>query len=157
MLVSDWPMATSNQIFWKSLKSSLVFHPRKKDEIWRFITYQLCHGSFNHIFGNMLVSFSSRCWRQKRWVMAHRFGFCFQDLLMRVQSFQLQLYLGIPLEMVHGTIRIGLVYTSGVLMGSLFSSIIDASRQIFAHCVTLSEGSSRVVYRRWITASGKLW
>ena len=42
--------------------------------------------------------------------------------------FQLQLYLGIPLEMVHGTIRIGLVYTSGVLMGSLFSSIIDASR-----------------------------
>ena len=44
-------------MFEKSLKSSLVFHPRKKDEIWRFITYQLCHGSFNHIFGNMLVSF----------------------------------------------------------------------------------------------------
>ena len=44
------------------------------------------------------------------------------------ENFQLQLYLGIPLEMVHGTIRIGLVYTSGVLMGSLFSSIIDASR-----------------------------
>ena len=52
-----------NQMFEKSLKSSLVFHPRKKDEIWRFLTYQLCHGSFNHIFGNMLVSFLSRCWR----------------------------------------------------------------------------------------------
>ena len=43
--------------FEKSAKSSLVFHPRKKDEIWRFLSYQLCHGSFNHIFGNMLVIF----------------------------------------------------------------------------------------------------
>ena len=39
-------------------------------------------------------------------------------------SFSLvQLILGVPLEIVHGPLRIGLIYLSGVLSGGLLTSI----------------------------------
>lgn len=63
--------------------------------------------------------------------------------------------------MVHGTIRIGLVYTSGVLMGSLFSSIIDASRLSYSDDSwdgTL--GSNTVIpsdFHRLILIKGTRW
>ena len=37
-----------------------------------------------------------------------------------------QLLVGLPLEMVHGSTRIGIVYMSGVLAGSLGTSIFDS-------------------------------
>ena len=37
----------------------------------------------------------------------------------------LQLVLGLPLEMVHGSTRLGLIYTAGVLAGSLSTSVLD--------------------------------
>lgn len=37
----------------------------------------------------------------------------------------MQLILGIPLEMVHKGLRVGLVYLAGVIAGSLASSIFD--------------------------------
>ena len=37
----------------------------------------------------------------------------------------LQLLLGVPLEMVHGSARVGLIYSSGVLAGSLSTSVLD--------------------------------
>nr|XP_042128542.1 rhomboid-related protein 2 [Peromyscus maniculatus bairdii] len=49
--------------------------------------------------------------------------------LCRVQhivgNLSMQLVLGIPLEMVHKGLRVGLVYLAGVLAGSLASSIFD--------------------------------
>lgn len=43
-------------------------------------------------------------------------------------NFIMQLVLGIPLEMVHKGIRVGLVYLAGVIAGSLASSIFDPLR-----------------------------
>ena len=37
----------------------------------------------------------------------------------------MQLFVGLPLEMSHGSLRIGIVYTSGVLFGSLATSTFD--------------------------------
>ena len=61
------------------VKSELIFNPHRREDVWRFITYQFLHAGFHHIFGNMLF----------------------------------QLVFGIPLEMVHGTMRIGAIYTMG--------------------------------------------
>lgn len=38
----------------------------------------------------------------------------------------MQLLIGLPLEMVHGSTRIGIVYTAGVLAGSLGTSVFDS-------------------------------
>lgn len=42
----------------------------------------------------------------------------------------MQLFLGIPLEMVHKGLRVGLVYLAGVIAGSLASSIFDPLRYL---------------------------
>lgn len=45
---------------------------------------------------------------------------------MLIQSLPLvQLLLGIPLEIVHGPLRIGAIYFCGVISGSLLTSITD--------------------------------
>ena len=42
-------------------------------------------------------------------------------------NLSIQLVLGIPLEMVHGSGRIAIIYLSGVLAGSLATSVLDPS------------------------------
>ena len=69
----------------------LIFHPGRKWEVWRFLTYMFVHAGYFHIVFNLLV----------------------------------QLLLGIPLEMVHRWWRILLIYLSGVVAGSLVTSISD--------------------------------
>ena len=39
--------------------------------------------------------------------------------------FSVQLLLGLPLEIVHGPLRIGVIYVAGGLSGSLLTSITD--------------------------------
>ena len=39
--------------------------------------------------------------------------------------FPVQLFLGVPLEIVHGPLRIGVIYLAGVLFGGLLTSITD--------------------------------
>ena len=73
------------------VEGPLIFHPYKKWEVWRFLTYMLVHSGYFHIIFNLLI----------------------------------QLLLGIPLEMVHRWWRILLVYFSGVVAGSLATSISD--------------------------------
>nr|XP_002130870.1 rhomboid-related protein 2 [Ciona intestinalis] len=73
------------------LNSPLIFDPRKRQEVWRFLTYMLLHAGLEHILFNLLI----------------------------------QLLLGIPLEMVHGGLRVGAIYLTGVIGGSLASSIFD--------------------------------
>ena len=76
------------------LKSTMILDPKKREDVWRYLTYQFLHAGFPHIFGNLLM----------------------------------QLFLGIPLELVHGTIRVGIVYTGGVMVGGLTASIVDPNR-----------------------------
>ena len=42
-----------------------------------------------------------------------------------------QLVVGLPLEMVHGSCRVLTVYMAGVLAGSLGTSVCDAGRQVY--------------------------
>ena len=39
----------------------------------------------------------------------------------------MQLLVGLPLEMVHGSARVGCIYMAGVLAGSLGTSVFDSS------------------------------
>uniref|UniRef100_A0A4W3HY49 Rhomboid-related protein 1 n=1 Tax=Callorhinchus milii TaxID=7868 RepID=A0A4W3HY49_CALMI len=72
----------------------------------------------------------------------------------------LQLMIGVPLEMVHGIVRIGLLYLAGVLAGSLTVSITDmraplvgASGGVYALCsahlanVVMNWGGMRCPYK----------
>ena len=38
----------------------------------------------------------------------------------------MQLMVGLPIEMSHGSIRVGIIYTFGVIAGSLASSVFDS-------------------------------
>ncbi len=69
----------------------LIFHPQRKWEVWRFLTYMFVHAGYFHIVFNILM----------------------------------QLLLGLPLEMVHRWWRILLIYVTGVVGGSLATSISD--------------------------------
>ena len=42
-----------------------------------------------------------------------------------------QLAVGLPLEMAHGTGRVSAIYLAGVLAGSLGTSVYDAGRQVY--------------------------
>ena len=61
-------------------------------------------------------------WRYLTYMLIHSGGFhaAFNILI--------QLVLGVPLEMVHGWWRVMLVYVSGVLAGSLWTSVIKPDR-----------------------------
>lgn len=72
-------------------EGKLIFNPKRKWEVWRFLTYMFVHSGYFHIIFNLLM----------------------------------QLMLGIPLEMVHRWWRILLVYLTGVVAGSLATSIAD--------------------------------
>nr|XP_022911650.1 rhomboid-related protein 2-like [Onthophagus taurus] len=70
----------------------LIYNPRRRKEVWRFLTYMFVHIGINHLLMNIIV----------------------------------QIFLGLPLEMVHKWWRILIVYLFGVLAGSLGSSIVDS-------------------------------
>ena len=74
-----------------SLDSVLAYCPRRKRELWRFLSYLLVHSSWWHLAFNLVI----------------------------------QTVLGIPLEMVHGSARVAIIYMSGVLAGSLATSVLD--------------------------------
>ena len=93
--------------------SRLIFDPDKRTEIWRYITYMLIHSGIFHAIFNILI----------------------------------QLVLGLPLEMVHGKKihiffkcfyflslflkgwwRVCIVYMSGVLAGSLWTSVLKPDK-----------------------------
>ena len=88
---SSWPERGDRGWADIRLDSLLVYSPRRKRELWRFLSYCLIHSSWWHLAFNVAV----------------------------------QLLLGVPLEMVHGSARVGLIYTSGVLAGSLSTSVLD--------------------------------
>ena len=53
--------------------SYLIYDPSKREQVWRFLTYQFVHGGHQHIFFNMLMQLmvglplelSQRGWRGK--------------------------------------------------------------------------------------------
>jgi len=63
--------------------------------------------------------FREQVWRFFSYMFLHAgLEHCFFNVLV-------QLVLGIPLEMVHGGLRVGAIYVAGVVAGSLASSVFD--------------------------------
>ena len=58
-------------------------------------------------------------WRFLSYCLVH------SSLWQLVFNLSLQTVLGLPLEMVHGSARLGLIYGAGVLAGSLSTSVLD--------------------------------
>lgn len=71
--------------------SILIYNPKRRSEVWRFVSYMFVHIGYVHLCANLLV----------------------------------QLLVGFLLEMVHGWWRILLIYLSGVIAGSLATSLFD--------------------------------
>ena len=87
----DWPELGEGEWSDMTLDSVLAYCPKRKRELWRFISYLLVHSSWWHLTFNLGI----------------------------------QTVLGIPLEMVHGSGRVAIIYMSGVLAGSLATSVLD--------------------------------
>ena len=64
---------------------------------------------------------SSQCWQIWRYLT---YSFVHAGLFHVTFNILVQLVLGIPLEMVHAAWRVAAVYLSGVLAGSLWTSVI---------------------------------
>jgi len=82
---------------------------------------QLCKFKYSMVNSELIFAPRLRheAWRYYTYQFLHAgFPHIFGNVLM-------QLFLGIPLEMVHGSLRVGAVYTMGVVMGSLLASIVD--------------------------------
>ncbi|KAK3861336.1 hypothetical protein Pcinc_044501 [Petrolisthes cinctipes] len=71
--------------------SPLIYDPKRRLEMWRFLSYMFLHAGYVHLLSNVIVA----------------------------------LFVGIPLEMVHRWWRMLILYTAGVLAGSLSASIFD--------------------------------
>ncbi|KAJ1355020.1 hypothetical protein KIN20_012130 [Parelaphostrongylus tenuis] len=69
----------------------LLFAPKLRSQIWRFLSYALLHAGVIHLLGNMVV----------------------------------QILIGVPLEVVHKSLRIAPLYLMAVLSGSLLQYTLD--------------------------------
>ena len=58
-------------------------------------------------------------WRYITYFLVH------VDLFSLLVNLFVQIVVGLPLELVHGSFRIGLIYACGVLFGSLVASLFD--------------------------------
>uniref|UniRef100_A0A3B4EKF2 Rhomboid-related protein 3 n=1 Tax=Pygocentrus nattereri TaxID=42514 RepID=A0A3B4EKF2_PYGNA len=88
-----WVLQVSSPSF---LKSPLPYHPQRRAQAWRYLSYIFMHAGIEHLGLNMAM----------------------------------QLLVGVPLEMVHGAARIGLIYLCGVLAGSLAVSVADMTAPV---------------------------
>ncbi|XP_060774043.1 rhomboid-related protein 3 [Neoarius graeffei] len=93
LLLDRWVLQVSSPSF---LKSPLPYHPQRRAQAWRYLSYIFMHTGIEHLGLNMAM----------------------------------QLLVGVPLEMVHGASRIGLVYVCGVLAGSLVVSVVDMAAPV---------------------------
>ncbi|KAI5613775.1 rhomboid-related protein 3 isoform X3 [Silurus asotus] len=93
LLLDRWVLQVSSPFF---LKSPLPYHPQRRAQAWRFLSYVFMHAGIEHLGLNMAM----------------------------------QLLVGVPLEMVHGAFRIGLIYICGVLAGSLVVSVVDMAAPV---------------------------
>lgn len=77
-------------------------------------------------------------WRYITYFLVH------VDIFSLFVNLFVQLVVGVPLELVHGSFRIFLIYSCGVMCGSLASSIFDPyvrlAGNFLSQCILLSQG-----------------
>ena len=67
-------------------------------------------------------------WRYLTYFLVHI------DLFSLIVNLFVQLAVGLPLELVHGSFRVALIYSCGVLFGSLAASIFDPHVRLAGKC-----------------------
>ena len=87
-----------------------------------FFTAQIIFYVYNSVAEHPLVLHPLRLhepWRYITYFLVHI------DLFSLVVNLFVQLLVGIPLEVVHGSFRVALIYGCGVLYGSMAASLFD--------------------------------
>lgn len=121
IMLNKWVLQTYQPDF---MKSPLVYHPGHRAQVWRFFSYMFMHVGYaqppprththcRHCHTHALPSDNSALW-----LLLSAAGL--SPLLSLEQlgfNALLQLMIGVPLEMVHGILRISLLYMAGVLAG----------------------------------------
>lgn len=112
IMLNKWVLQTYQPDF---MKSPLVYHPSHRAQVWRFFSYMFMHvGWVLDFCGAGLAAVKMR---HKSPVPAAESHFSFFSLEQLGFNALLQLMIGVPLEMVHGILRISLLYMAGVLAG----------------------------------------
>ena len=97
------------------LDSPLIYNPSRRYEVWRFLTYMLLHSGLVVTFETSTLS----RFHVYNLFIRNRRSFSYFHIIFNLG---VQLVLGIPLEMVHKGVRVGIVYILGVI-GGLWSHI----------------------------------
>ena len=119
----------------------LIFTGRKTiqtQEYWRFFTYSFVHWWV--LFKTYESKVMSMSLSQKLWVMSYESKVMshklwvinviewtkneFSGLSHLIGNVSFQLLIGIPLEYVHGSFRVGIFYCVGVIVGSMTALIV---------------------------------
>ena len=93
-----------------------------KLEFFLLFTAQIVFYIYNSVAEHPLVLHPLRLhepWRYITYFLVHI------DLFSLVVNLFVQLLVGIPLEVVHGSFRVALIYGCGVLYGSMAASLFD--------------------------------
>ncbi|CAG0881606.1 unnamed protein product [Darwinula stevensoni] len=101
-----------------AIESIFIYRPDRKREIWRFFLYMLLHAGYGRI------EVTLRLGSPLRKFIKFPIGL-FDSWLHVAFNVVVQILVGLPLEMVHGSLRIAAIYMAGVLAGSLGTSVMD--------------------------------
>ena len=73
----------------------------------------------NCSYFTFIITLRSQCWRFISYMFVH---LSYSHVLVNLS---VQIFVGIPLEMSHGSLRVGFLYLAGVFAGSLTSSLAE--------------------------------
>ena len=94
-----------------AIESVFIYRPDRKREIWRFFLYMLLHAGYGRIAVALRLGVRSYAFI--------KFPLDLFDSWLHVAfNVVVQILVGLPLEMVHGSLRIAAIYMAGVLAGT---------------------------------------
>lgn len=125
--LNKWVLQTYHPEY---MKSPLVYHPGHRARAWRFVTYMFMHVGYVSLGFQSPFSTCTPCpltrkafalpevWERQDTHLITPLQCSFVARLEQLGfNALLQLMIGVPLEMVHGVLRISLLYLAGVLAG----------------------------------------
>lgn len=122
IMLNKWVLQTYQPDF---MKSPLVYHPGHRAQVWRFFSYMFMHVGYEPQPQRTVKSVEAVAdvTQQSEKQICRQYE-CFSLSVLPPFSLEqlgfnalLQLMIGVPLEMVHGILRISLLYMAGVLAG----------------------------------------
>ena len=97
-------------------------------QAWRLGSYLLVHVGWVHICSNILGKHKIITpWYLEQLLDNIRNIILYLNInIIFIESLLVQLFLGIPLEIVHGPLRLSVLYLAGAVTGSLLTSVTDS-------------------------------